>query len=419
MKMIIHRAPAPGRLFLFRRMTVTSLKLILIALILSVAVSCSDDDDDPKPVVLLDASLVLTRTAADLQTYISLSDIDVDPGVLQFDVDIYKVTYKTTYRDSEIIASGLVLLPKTTEGLGMVSFQHGTIAAYADAPTAQPINSTQLILYAALSSSGFIAVVPDYIGFGESKDLFHPYYIEEATADAVIDNLKAARELAREKGIRFNEKLFLAGYSQGGYATMAAHKAFEASPVAGFDLIASFPASGGYDVKAMQEYFFSLESYHEPFYIGYVAMSYKTHYDWDNSSLADFFNEPYATSIPSLFNGVNTASAINNQLTDDIGTLIQSDFLANIDTDVQYQYVVDAFIENSLLDWTPTIPMFVYHGDADITVPYQNSISTYNHFISEGASTSVVTFTTLEGADHGSGIIPYVENFFNKLLVMK
>jgi pimeloyl-ACP methyl ester carboxylesterase len=419
MTMNNNKKPVRGRLFFFNRVPAFWLNVVLICFIISVASSCSEDDDEPKRVVLLDATPFLSRTAGDLKSYIPLFQIDVDPANLQYDVDIFKVTYKTTYKDSEIIASGLVLLPKTSDQVGMVSFQHGTITADADAPTAQPINSTQLIFYAAMSSSGFITVVPDFIGFGESKDIFHPYYVEKATADAVIDNLRAARELAREKDVNFNQKLFLAGYSQGGYATMATHKAIEASPVEGFELIASFPASGGYDVKAMQEYFFSLDTYHEPFYITYVAMSYKTYYDWDNSSLSDFFNEPYATSIPGLFNGINNGSAINDQLTDNIGELIQADLLANIDTDVQYQYLIDAFNENSLLDWTPTIPMFMYHGDADVTVPYQNSVDSYNHFISEGASSSVVTFTTLQGADHGSGVLPYIEDFFNRLLVLK
>jgi len=409
--------PVDGRLFLCRGVPV--LRVLLLAFVLSVVASCSDDEDGPKRVVLVDATHVLTRTAQDLKTYIPFFDIDVDPEVLEHDVDIYKVTYKATYKGAEITASGLVVLPKSSHEFGMVSFQHGTISAYSDAPTAQPINSTQLILYAALASTGFITVVPDYFGFGESSQIFHPYYVEEATADAVIGNIKAARELAREKGVGFNDKLFLAGYSQGGYATMATHKAIQTTPIDGFDLIASFPAAGGYDVKAMQEYFFSLDTYHEPFYIGYVAMSYKNHYDWQTASLAEFFKEPYASSIPSLFNGINTGSAINNQLTDSIDLLITADLLANIDTDPGYAYLRDAFSENSLLDWTPTIPMFMYHGDADITVPYQNSVEVYNHFISEGASTSVVTFTTLPGADHGSGALPYIEDFFNKLLLLR
>jgi pimeloyl-ACP methyl ester carboxylesterase len=383
-------------------------------------VSCSDDNDGdaPKREVLVDATRVLTRTAGELQTFISASSLDLDPSAIKYDVEIFKVSYKTTYKGEEIVASGLVLLPKTSEEIAMVSFQHGTIAAHSEAPTALPLNDVSLILYAALSSSGFITVVPDFIGFGESQDYFHPYYVEQATADAVIDNLKAAREWALENKRDFNEKLFLAGYSQGGYATMAAHKAIEANGLDHFNLIASFPASGGYDVKGMQEYFFSQATYDQPYYMAYVALSYQSYYDWDSQSLADFFDEPYASAIPGLFNGTNEADAINAQLTDDITALIQDDLLANIDSDPRYDYLVNAFEENSLIDWTPSIPMFMYHGNADTTVPYQNSIDTYNQLIANGASASIVTFTTLEGADHGSGVGPYIEDFVSRLLAM-
>jgi hypothetical protein len=57
----------------------------------------------------------------------------------------------------------------------------------------------------------------------------------------------------------------------------------------------------------------------------------------------------------------------------------------------------------------------MYHGDADITVPYENSVSVYNHFIANGASQSVVTFTPLPGEDHGSGIYPYLEHLIEKV----
>ncbi len=367
---------------------------------------------------LVESTPILTRTAGELRTFLEFSPIDVDPSAIQYDVELHRVKYRTTYKGDEIIASGLAAVPRTTDPIGMISFHHGTIVAHEDAPSVQPINSPNLILYAALASAGFIAVIPDYIGFGESDDLLHPYYVEEVTASSVLDNLSAAAELANDKDLNFNSRLFLAGYSQGGYVTMAAHKAIETTGLEGFDLIASFPAAGGYDVKGVQEYFFAQDTYEDPFYLAYVALSYQTYYDWDNA-LSTFFQEPYAAAIPDLFGGVNTAGTINNALTTSIADLIQTDFRANIDTGEEYAFIVDAFNENSLLDWTPTRKMFMYHGDADVTVPYQNSVDTYNHFIAAGASPDVVTFTTLPGEDHGSGIGPYVADFVPKLLELR
>jgi pimeloyl-ACP methyl ester carboxylesterase len=392
---------------------------VCLAFIFAFATSCTDEVEGPKRVVLVEATSVISRTASELKSYLKASPLDIDENILRYDVEIFRVKYKTTFKGSSITASGVVVIPKTEDEVGMTSFQHGTIVTQTDAPSLLEAADTELILYAALASTGFIAVMPDFIGFGESDLYFHPYYVEEATASAIIDNLKAARELAVEKNVKFNERLFLAGYSQGGYVTMATHKALETTPQEGFDLIASFPASGGYDVKGMQEYFFDQDTYDEPYYIAYVAQSYKSYYGWNESVIVQFFNEPYASRIPGLFNGTNSSTTINSQLTENIPALIQDDLLDNIDTEAEYSFLVDAFEGNSLLDWTPKTKMFMYHGDADVTVPYQNSVDTYNYFLDEGASPNTVVLITLEGANHASGVYPYLDDFLGKLLVLK
>jgi pimeloyl-ACP methyl ester carboxylesterase len=389
---------------------------LAISLLLTIG-SCDLDPIIPER-VLLGNSSILIRTAEELQTFLNIGGFDFDLEALEYDVDIHTVVYKTRYRGEDIEASALVILPRQAPAVGMISFQHGTIAAHSQAPTALHISSTELILYSALASPGFIAVVPDLIGFGSSKSQLHPYYIEEPTATAVIDAMRAARDLATDIGVQFNGKVFLAGYSEGGYATMATHKSLEEEPVSGFDLVASFPAAGGYDIKNMQEYFFGLTTYGDPFYIAFVAQAYKTTFDWEQP-LSEFFQDPYDDRIPTLVNGSKTGDQINQELTTTIPSLIQADLISNIDTDVKYDYLVDAFIENSLTDWTPTRKIFMYHGDADVTVPLSNSQVTYDKLIANGTSSSVLTLTILPGSDHRGGVIPYVELFIPELLELK
>ncbi len=392
----------------------------VLALLCVVVVACNDDNAVKPERVLVSAENILGRTAGELKLFLgAASDLDVDLSVLQYDVELYRITYKSEYKGQEITASAIVTLPqKTTSASPIVSFQHGTIAAYKEAPSALPLADPELVLYSALASPGFISVAPDLFGFGSSKSVLHPYYVEEATATAVRDAVRAARDLASDKGVAFNGKLFLAGYSQGGYATMATHKSIEAEPLEGIDLVASFPSSGGYDIKGMQEYFFGLEYYEQPFYLAFVAQAYKTHYGW-TQPLTDVFKEPYADNIPSLVSGSKTNNEINDELTYVIPDLMNADLLANIDTDTKYKYIVDAFNENSLTDWKPTIPMFMFHGDVDTTVPYENSVTTYNKLIANGASAEVVTLTKLEGADHGGGVFPYLSLFVPKLIQLK
>lgn len=340
---------------------------------------------------------------------------------IKYGVDVYKVTYITQYKNEDILASGLVLMPQTSDPLAILSFQHGTIAAHNEAPSETSTTAEIMKFYSALATPGFVGVIPDYIGFGSSKQVLHPYYVEKATADAVIDNIRAARELALTNNRRLSNRLLLAGYSQGGYATMAAHKQIEEEMSGVLDemkLIASFPASGGYDVKGVQEYFFGLDTYDQPFFLAYVAAAYKQTYDWDRD-LTFFFKEPYASTIPALFDGQKSGSEINQSLTQNVSDLVQEDFIQNIDSNPEYAFIVNAFNDNSLTDWTPTIPMYMYHGDADTTVPYSNSVSTYENFINTGTSTTVVSFTPIPFGTHSTGVTPYIIDLINKLLTFK
>ena len=380
--------------------------------------SCSKDEEVFVPKVLEASELTLSRSSSELQTFLGLSGLNVPISELVLNIEVYNVTYKTTYKGNTINASGLVILPQTSTAVGMISFQHGTIAKLTEAPSALPNSSNALILYSALASPGFIVAVPDFIGFGASSDVLHPYFVEEATTSAITDMLIAAKELAKQKSVNFNGKLFLAGYSQGGYATMATHKYIEKSGLTGFNLIASFPASGGYDLKAIQEYFFSQTIYEQPFYMAYVVAAYKDYYNW-TQPLTNFFKDPYASSIPALFDGTKSGDEINAALTQTVADFVTPDILASLDTDPQYTYILTAFSENSLTDWKPSIKMFMYHGDADIWVPASSSVSTYNKLIGNGASPSILTLTTFAGKTHSTGVVPYIEAFIPKILELR
>ncbi len=96
--------------------------------------------------------------------------------------------------------------------------------------------------------------------------------------------------------------------------------------------------------------------------------------------------------IPGLFDGQKGADEINAQLTSKVSDLIQEDMLNNINTNPDYDYLENAFVENSLTDWSPKIQMFMYHGLSDATVPYQNSVDTYNKLLANGTSTGILTF---------------------------
>ena len=334
---------------------------------------------------------------------------------LQYDISLYTITYNTTYKGQNIKASGLVAFPDTDQGMPILNFNHGTTSLHADAPTEDLI---QYSFFSNAASAGYIFVIPDYLGFGVSDNIVHPYYRSDITGQTIVDMIRAAKELAAIEGYNFNGDVFLSGYSEGGFATMSAHYNMEKNNYSGLNLVASAPASGGYDITGMLDYFISKETYHVPYYIAYVAMGYKTSYDW-SLPLSSIFNEPYASIIPEYFNGKYSGYEINSVLSDDMSELLTSNFINNIYTDADLKIIVDAFEENSLDQWIPKNKMIMYHGTDDITVPYQNSVDTYNSFISLGADKNIVEFIDLIGENHSSGSLPYIVSLFDEFEKLK
>ena len=388
--------------------------------------SCDNDEaliglqeEDQILVRLISANKMSKPSKTNISSLISSSGLDFPLSQMKYDVQIWEITYETLYKESNIVASGMAYIPLGDgEEFSYLTFAHGTIAANNEAPSELSMVDIQTFLFAAMASTGLITVVPDLIGFGSSKEIMHPYYVEETSALAVIDGLRAVRELLKQEEINSDEELYLSGYSGGGYVTMATHKYIEDYDLEYFDLKASFPAAGGYDMKGVRDFFFDQEVYETPYFMAYIAESYRTYYDIDTSLAQQIFNEPYAQRIINIFDGLSDGSQINSQLNDTVAVLIAPGFLSEPDNE-KYSEISQLFEQNSLLSWIPEIPMYLFHGDADITVPYQNTIDTYDAFLASGTSSEIITLTTFEGADHYTGFVPYLESFMNTIMKLE
>src|SRR5690606_25925463 len=101
------------------------------------------------------------------------------------------------------------------------------------------------------ASAGYATFIPDYLGYGASTQILHPYYNERYSAMAVIDMIKAGKIFCKNEDIPVSDKLFLAGYSEGGYVTLAAQKEIESNPAHNLKITAVAAGAGGYDLTAM------------------------------------------------------------------------------------------------------------------------------------------------------------------------
>lgn len=320
---------------------------------------------------------------------------------LLYDVKSYKVIYKTEYKGRTIHASGRIFIPQgTAEALPILSLQHGTTFSKYDVPSEQN-NLSGMELFAA---GGFITVMPDYIGYGASSEYVHPYYDSHHAATTVINLIKAAKEILKGQNVRFNEDLYLAGYSEGGFVTMATHKAIEENPKFGLKVTASAAGAGGYDLEDMSKRVVQGSTYPYPAYLAFIIHAYNHTYNW-NKPLSYFFNEKYAHSLESMLKEGKDGWAINQKLSSNISELFNERFLKSLNEGKETE-ISGALHKNDLKGWKPKAPIRLYHGTSDNIVPFENSMKMIEHF--KKNSVHNVNLIPIQGGTHSSSLLPMV-----------
>ena len=383
----------------------------IILIFFTVVTSCSKDDKSSGYSYFVSKELSVSFTREYITSLIDFVSGEIPelnnikPLVIS-DINIYKLVYKTTINGHQIDASGLVCVPATPGDYPVLSFQNGTntVNAYAPSESASD-NSYKLI--EIIASMGYVVVIADYPGFGEAIQVPHPYLVADPTVQSLVDMLFAVKELtgSEMEEISLKNEYYLIGYSQGGWATMALHKALEINYPGEFNLIGSVCGAGPYDIKYLFQSMINDSSYPMPVYLGYIVHAYSAYNQFTNPA-NEILNEPYASRLGYLYNGLNDFNHINSQLTTSITGLITADFLSGFNTSPKYSTVREALTRNSVTPWHTLKPLYLLHGGSDTQVNPAVTTFFYNAMIAAGTSAGICNIEIIPGLDHGDGVAP-------------
>lgn len=300
---------------------------------------------------------------------------------------LYRVTYWTARKDgTPALASGLVGMPTTWPARGVVSYQHGTNTYRHGAPSAPGIGEGAFVS-AAFAGGGYIVTAADYLGLGKSTEV-HPYLIAESTANAVIDLLHAAKALTESLGHPWPQQLCLVGFSQGGHATMATHRALEALGDPALRVVASAPIAGPYDLANLSfPRALAGASDSDSLYLAYMALGYSHVY---GQPIASLLREPYNETIPVLFDGVHDSSEIDAGLPAKPRDMFAPTFLADFDAG-RPTWLLSALAENETFQWTPKAPVRLYYGENDVDVSPREAEHAYAELSGRGADVKLIS----------------------------
>lgn len=363
----------------------------LTPLLLAAAlVACGGGDDDPAtpeqppensaPGALLSGSMVNTITPAQITQAFKDPESHIQSGIVpRYSVSSYRLNYVTTDKNgAKVTASGLVSVPVKAAGARspVLSYQHASTFRNNQAPSIK-VEAVEPPL--VLASLGYIVVAPDYVGFGASYGVEHPYLTSSPSSRAVIDMLSAAQTWRRQAGVADNGQLFLAGYSEGGYATMAAHRAIhQQGGELKTQLQAAVPGAGPYDVQeTLDEQLDRVRKLFPP-----LALLI------DPDHLSD--------ASESVRNEVRRL--LLRQMVPEDGdvryqTLFMDRFLADDKAGIAAEHSVH-------LGWAPSVPVYLFHGRGDLTVPYSAAESARDTLRAAGAPDVTLTDCTTPEFGH-------------------
>ena len=363
----------------------------LTPLLLAAAlVACGGGDDDPAtpeqppensaPGALLSGSMVNTITPAQITQAFKDPESHIQSGIVpRYSVSSYRLNYVTTDKNgAKVTASGLVSVPVKAAGARspVLSYQHASTFRNNQAPSIK-VEAVEPPL--VLASLGYIVVSPDYVGFGASYGVEHPYLTSSPSSRAVIDMLSAAQTWRRQAGVADNGQLFLAGYSEGGYATMATHRAIhQQGGELKTQLQAAVPGAGPYDVQeTLDEQLDRVRKLFPP-----LALLI------DPDHLSD--------ASESVRNEVRRL--LLRQMVPEDGdvryqTLFMDRFLADDKAGIAAEHSVH-------LGWAPSVPVYLFHGRGDLTVPYSAAESARDTLRAAGAPDVTLTDCTTPKFGH-------------------
>ena len=293
----------------------------------------------------------------------------------------------------------------------LLSYQHGTIISDDEAPSNMAARPELGIISTLFSSQGYVVAAPDCLGYGESTQLLHPYIIADVSASATIDLLRAVRIHAAQISHALDGQLFITGYSEGGYVTLASQREMETNLSAEFTITKSIPAAGPYNLSWTADFLINLVFLPSAELLSFVMKAYDTVYDYNR--ISEIYQAPYGSEVNGRYFYGDVAS-IN--LTNTTADLLTPIFLYGPDgqpggDDLGYRETGEMvlksdFVANNLhTGWTATTPAILFHGADDLIVPYQNSVDAAAGL---GINVNLTACTVMPIADHATCVAPYV-----------
>lgn len=332
--------------------------------------------------------------------------IDIDPTFLALlpneEICIDKITYRTEDpHGNPVTASGLVTYPADGKFKGVIMGEHFTFTADREVPSV-----CGFAMESIYSLFGYAVVSPDYLGFGDSKSLTHPYLHVESAGRTSVDMLFAAREHMDNIKLPLGKETIAVGYSQGGACALAFQKMAEEEYPEEIPVLYTLAGGGPYDPAALFDELTRADYADYPCSVPLTILGLD-YADRLKLDYAQLFREPLLSSYSDWYLSKEYTTGQINRL---IGTTVMSDFMHpdmfTAEMNPEFARFYASLKANSLTGWTPRAPIWLMHGQADTYVTPVCARNAYEAFKAKGCT---VELKMVDKGHKETGLLFYLE----------
>ena len=323
-------------------------------------------------------------------------------------------TYESVDQNGEpVTLSGKIYFPKQGLPRRFVIQTHYTILANKECPSECDMPD------AVLRDKGYALIMPDYLGYGITRERRHPYLHYRLTARNTVDlYLAAAAFLEKLNRTPENDSLVITGYSQGAQAAIGTLMLLE-TEYPEIPIKQCFAGSGPYDVARTYDVAIGGNKSGLIFAIPMLIMGTSWAYDLNLDPLYFMYAKTVARAEKYVFSKEHTAGEVvlmnRMGLSKKVSKYMTPEGMDKTQPETARLYeglkrssiVHVSETDTVFSDWTPKAPIYLLHSYQDACVPFENAQSLQLMFDALGVTNVEYDFGNY--GDHLSAMVRYAD----------
>ena len=337
-----------------------------------------------------------------------------DESVYKTMVKLYRNTHKhyvtlpVAYwsqnpQGDSLLVSGRVYLPKNRDLKGIVIANHYTITSNTEAP------SNMLSMESVFAMKGYAVIMPDYVGYGLSRNEVHPYLHWRSAAQTAVDMLNNMPALLLHYGYSYPMDVIITGYSQGGAVALGVARMIEEMNT-DWTIRKLYAGAGPYDPAGTYLYSLECDTMGIPAAIPLIVMGLSDAYDL-GFELDDFFLEPLLSHYEEW---VLSKKYTVKQINDMIGSVVMSELMTPeaLETNTPLaDMLYEVLLWNSNIGYNLQAPAYFLHSIDDEVVPLINT----QNLMAEMPDDERVSYDIDHYGSHMAASIPFMQYVYQDL----